>query len=50
MVKLSKYFKPYKSLELNIKKDDYKTSIKVLRNEKLNNLDLRLSNILKKYL
>ena len=41
LVKLSKEFKPYKSLELNLMKDDKKTSIKVLRNKDLNNLDLK---------
>ena len=40
-VKLSKEFKPFKSLELNLMKDDKKTSIKVLRNKDLNNLDLK---------
>jgi len=40
-VKLSKEFKPYKSLELNLMKDDKKISIKVLRNKDLNNLDLK---------
>ena len=41
LVKLSKEFKPYKSLELNLMKDDKKISIKVLRNKDLNNLDLK---------
>ena len=41
LVKLSKEFKPFKSLELNLMKDDKKISIKVLRNKDLNNLDLK---------
>ena len=41
LVKLSKEFKPFKSLELNLMKDTKKISIKVLRNKDLNNLDLK---------
>ncbi len=41
LIKLSKEFKPYKSLELNLKKNDKKISIAVLRNKKINNLDLK---------
>ena len=41
LVKLSKEFKPYKSLELNLKKDTKKINIKILRNKNLNNLDLK---------
>ena len=40
LIKLSKEFKPYKSLNINLKKNAKKVSIKVLRNENLNNLDL----------
>ena len=41
LVKLSKEFEPFKSLELNLMKDTKKISIKVLRNKDLNNLDLK---------
>jgi len=41
LIKLSKEFKPYKSLELNLTKNDKKINIVVLRNKNLNNLDLK---------
>ena len=41
LVKLSKEFEPFKSLELNLMIDTKKISIKVLRNKDLNNLDLK---------
>ena len=41
LVKLSKEFKPYKSLELDLKNNGKKTSIKILRNKDLNTLDLK---------
>jgi len=41
LVKLSKEFKPYKSLELDLKNNDKKTSIKIIRNKDLNTLDLK---------
>ena len=41
LIKLSKEFKPYKSLDVNLTRDDKKISIKVLRNKNLNNLDLK---------
>jgi len=37
---LSKEFKPYKSLELNLKKDEKKLNIKILREKKINSLNL----------
>jgi len=41
LIKLSKEFKPYKSLDVNLTRDSKKISIKVLRNKNLNNLDLK---------
>ena len=41
LVKLSKEFKPYKSLEFDLKNNGKKTSIKILRNKDLNTLDLK---------
>ena len=41
LVKLSKEFKPYKSLELDLKNNGKKTSIKIIRNKDLNTLDLK---------
>ena len=41
LIKLSKEFKPYKSLDVNLTRDAKKISIKVLRNKNLNNLDLK---------
>ena len=41
LIKLSKEFKPYKSLNINLKKNAKKVSIKVLRNKNLNNLELK---------
>jgi len=38
LIKLSKEFKPYKSLELNLEKNTKKINIKVVRNKNLNNL------------
>ena len=40
LIKLSKEFKPYKSLELNLEKNTKKINVKVVRNKNLNNLDL----------
>ena len=40
LIKLSKEFKPYKSLELNLEKNKKKINVKVVRNKNLNNLDL----------
>ena len=41
LVKLSKEFKPYKSLELDLKNNGKKTSIKIIKNKNLNTLDLK---------
>ena len=41
LVKLSKEFKPYKSLELDLKNNGKKTSIKIVKNKSLNTLDLK---------
>ena len=41
LVKLSKEFKPYKSLEFDLKNNGKKTSIKILRKKDLNTLDLK---------
>ena len=41
LIKLSKKFKPYKSLDINLTKNAKKISIKVLRNKDLNNLHLK---------
>ena len=40
LIKLSKEFKPYKSLELNLEKNTKKINVKVVRNKNLNILDL----------
>ena len=40
LIKLSKEFKPYKSLELNLEKNKKKINVKVVRNKNLNTLDL----------
>ena len=45
LIKLSKEFKPYKSLELNLEKNTKKINIKVVRNKNLNNLDLIIQKI-----
>ena len=41
LVKLSKEFKPYKSLELDLKNNGKKTSVKIIKNKNLNTLDLK---------
>ena len=41
LMKLSKEFKPYKSLELDLKNNGKKTSIKIVKNKSLNTLDLK---------
>ena len=41
LVKLSKEFKPYKSLELDLKNNGKKTSVKIVKNKSLNTLDLK---------
>ena len=40
LIKLSKEFKPYKSLDLNYKKNDKKISVKIERNKDINKLDI----------
>ena len=40
LIKLSKEFKPYKSLNLNYKKNDKKISVKIERNKDINKLDI----------
>ncbi len=41
LIKLSKNIKPYKSLELNLEKNNKKINIKILRDKNLNNLYLK---------
>ena len=40
LIKFSKEFKPYKNLEINLKKDEKKINLKILRDKKLSKLEL----------